>query len=133
MFGMIMPLCNRMFCCIFGWYFYIEISLKYEKLILLSSSRTFSLSIPYMENSTVLSDLELFHCPPLWTKVRLHGKKTTKCNKVLCKYVEHMVRSIGEKFENCPFLPRRWREGKYHKFILQLHKLFPERVQIYCP
>ena len=60
-----------------------------------------------MENSTVLSDLELFHCPPLWTKVRLHGKKTTKCNKVLCKYVEHMVRSIGEKFENCPFLPRR--------------------------
>ena len=23
MFGVITPLCNRMFCCIFGWYFYI--------------------------------------------------------------------------------------------------------------
>ena len=52
MFGVIMPLCNRMFCCIFGWYFYIEIRLKYEKIILLSSSRAFSLSTP-MENSAV--------------------------------------------------------------------------------
>ena len=32
MFGVIMPLYNRMFCCIFGWYFYIEIRLKYEKI-----------------------------------------------------------------------------------------------------
>ena len=52
MFGVIMPLCNRMFCCIFGWYFYIEIRLKCEKNILLSSSRAFSLSNP-MENSAV--------------------------------------------------------------------------------
>ena len=50
--GVIMLLCNRMFCCIFGWYFYIEIRLKYEKNILLSSSRAFSLSTP-MENSAV--------------------------------------------------------------------------------
>ena len=63
MFGVIMPLCNRMFCCIFGWYFYIEIRLKYEKKIFCCPA------------------LELFHCLPLWTTVRLHGKKATKCNK----------------------------------------------------
>ena len=31
----ISPLCNRMFCCIFGWYLYIEIRLKCENGILL--------------------------------------------------------------------------------------------------
>ena len=36
----------------FGWYFYIEIRLKYEKKIVLSSSRVFSLSTP-KENSAV--------------------------------------------------------------------------------
>ena len=70
MFGVIMPLCNRMFCCTFGWYFYIEIRLKYEKKnILLSSSRAFSLYIP------------TFHCLPLWTTVRLHGKKLQNATK----------------------------------------------------
>ena len=62
MFGLIMPLCNRMFCCIFGWYFYIEIRLKYEKNILLSSSRAFSSSTP-VDNSEAT-----------W-------KEATKCNK----------------------------------------------------
>ena len=52
MFGVIMPLCNRMFCCIFGWYFYIGIRLKYEKNILLSSSRPFSLSTTTLSLST---------------------------------------------------------------------------------
>ena len=86
MFVVIMPLCNRMFCSIFGRYFYIEIRLKYEKIILLSSSRAFSLSTP-MENSKLgkqcwLSALELFCClPPLFCclslrkTVKLHGKK----------------------------------------------------------
>ena len=60
---MIMPLCNRMFCCIFGWYFYNKIRLEYEKNILLSSSRAFSLSTT-VENSEAT-----------W-------KKATKCNKV---------------------------------------------------
>ena len=46
MFGVIMQLCNRMFCLIFGWYFYIEIRLKYEQIILLSSSISFSLFNP---------------------------------------------------------------------------------------
>ena len=64
MFVVIMPLCNRMFCCIFGWYFYIEIRLKYEKNILLSSSRAFSLSTS-VENSEAT-----------W-------KKATKCNKLI--------------------------------------------------
>ena len=77
MFGVIMPLCNRMFCCIFVWYFYIEMRLKYEKNILLSrffnclplwktvlfvSSRAFSLSTP-VDNSEA------------------RWKKATKCNK----------------------------------------------------
>ena len=62
MFGVIMPLCIRMFCCIFGWYFYIEIRLKFEKNILLSSSRAFSLST-LVENSEAT-----------W-------KKPTKCNQ----------------------------------------------------
>ena len=29
--SLIMPLCNRMFCCIFRWYFYIKIRLKHKK------------------------------------------------------------------------------------------------------
>ena len=80
MFGVIMPLCNRMFCCIFGWYFYIEIRLKYEKNILFPA-------------------LQLFHCQPLWKTVLFVSsrtlsfsthcvdnseatwKKATKCNK----------------------------------------------------
>ena len=49
--------------------FLIEIRLKYENVILLSSSRAFSLSTP------------TFSCLPLWTTVRLYGKKATKCNK----------------------------------------------------
>ena len=40
---MIMPLCNRMFCCIFGRYFYIEIRQKYEKNI----QQTYSFFIVY--------------------------------------------------------------------------------------
>ena len=70
MFGVIMPLCNRMFCCIFGWYFYIEIRLKYEKLILLFSSRAFSLSTPTFSFSTPVD-----HSEATW-------KIATKCNKL---------------------------------------------------
>ena len=64
-----MPLCNRMFCCIFGWYFYIEIRLKYERNILLSSSRAFSLSTPTFSLSIPVDNSEA-----TW-------KKATKCNK----------------------------------------------------
>ena len=70
MFGVIMPLCNRMFCCIFGWYFYNEIRLKYEKNILLFSSRAFSLSTPTFSLSTPVDNSEA-----TW-------KKATKCNKI---------------------------------------------------
>ena len=69
MFGVIRPLCNRMFCCIFGGYFYIEIRLKYEKIILLSSSRAFSLSTPTFPLSTPVDNSEV-----TW-------KKATKYNK----------------------------------------------------
>ena len=71
MFGLIMPLCNRMFCCIFGWYFYIEIRLKYKRNILLSSSRAFSLSTPAFLLSTPVEN-----SLATW-------KKATKCNKWL--------------------------------------------------
>ena len=47
-------------------YFYIKIRLKYEKNILLSSSKAFLLSTP-----------------ALWKTARLHGKKATKCNKLV--------------------------------------------------
>ena len=50
MFVVIMPLCNRIFCCIFGWYFYVKLGWTLKKNILLSSSRAFSLSTS-VENS----------------------------------------------------------------------------------
>ena len=81
MFGVIMPLCNRMFCCIFGWYFYIEIRLKYEKNILLSSSRAFSLSTPTFSLSTPVENNEA-----TW-------KKVTKCNKLLCFALHYIYHS----------------------------------------
>ena len=75
MFGVIMPICNRMFCCIFWWYFYIEITLKYEKNVLLSSSRAFSLSTP-----NILSSIPMYNCETTW-------KKATKCNKLYVPWV----------------------------------------------
>ena len=53
--------------------FYIEFRLKYEKNILLSSSRAFSLSTP------------TFHCLSLWKTVRLHGKKLQNATKIFFK------------------------------------------------
>ena len=94
MFCVIMPLCNRMFCCIFGWYFCIEIRLKYETNILLSSSRAFSLSTLW-KTVLFLSALELFHClpplfhcQPLWTTVRLHGKKLQNAANEIANVVD---------------------------------------------
>ena len=56
----------------FGWYFYIEIRLRYGKNILLSSSRAFSLSTPTFLLSTLYKNSEA-----TW-------KKATKCNKTSC-------------------------------------------------
>ena len=87
----------------FGSYFYIEIILKYEKNILLSRSRAFSLSTP-MGKQCCLSAIELFHCLfplfcclPLWKTVRLHGKKlqnatnvlTTSCSIHIFLFISH--------------------------------------------
>ena len=107
MFGVIMPLCNRMFCCIFGWYFYIEIRLKYEKIILLSSSRAFSLStrpvvysISYGKQCclSVLENFQclppLFWCLPLWKTVRLHGKKLQNATERVDGGVKNMIWSV---------------------------------------
>ena len=58
---------------IFGQYFFIEIRLKYEKIILLSSSRAFLLSTP-----TFL----LF--APMDNSEATYPEKTTKCNNLIC-------------------------------------------------
>ena len=79
MFGVIMPLCNRMFCCIFGWYFYIEIRLIYEKIILLSSSRAFSLSTLWKTMLFVSS--RAFLLSTLVENSETTWKKARKCNK----------------------------------------------------
>ena len=69
---MIMPLCNRMFCCIFGWYFYIEIRLKYEKIFCCPA-------------------LELFHClPPLFHCLPSgqqwgYMEKSYKMQQIICQ------------------------------------------------
>ena len=65
MFGVIMPLWNRMFCCILYWN-QAEIWKKY----LLSSSRAISLSTPTFSLSTPVDS------EATW-------KKATKCNKYI--------------------------------------------------
>ena len=82
MFGVIMPLCNRMFCCIFGWYFYIEIRLKYEKNILLSSSRAFSLSTHTFSLSTPVDNSEA-----TWIKLQ----NATKDSQSILNWFWHMT------------------------------------------
>ena len=99
MFGVIMPLCNRMFCYIFVLYFYIEIRLRYEKNILLSTL-TFSLSTPVEHSEATLqcclSALELFHrlpplfhCPPLWKTVKLQVKKLKNATNMYFSLIAH--------------------------------------------
>ena len=90
-----MPLCNRMFCCIFGWYFYIEIRLKYEKNILLSSSRAFSLSTHTFSLSTSVDNSEA-----TW-------KKATKCNKFHMRKVRDCVAYEGHR--GGKFRKKKWR------------------------
>ena len=68
--------CNRMFCCIFGWYFYVKSGWNMKK-ILLSSSRAFSLSTPTFSLST------------LWTTVRLHGKKLQNATNLYYHLLVH--------------------------------------------
>ena len=118
MFGVIMPLCNRMFCCIFGWYFSIEIRLKYEKLfcipalelfhclplwktVLFVSSRAFSLSTPTFLLSTPVENSEA-----TW-------KKATKCNKKCCLLRTHLwtLANSSTYYNYCLIL---W----YHLFFL---------------
>ena len=55
----------------FGWLFYTKVRLKYEKDILLSSSRAFSLSTPTFLLSTPVDN----------RAVRLHGKSLQNATK----------------------------------------------------
>ena len=68
----------------------------------------------------------LFRSPWLNLKPNAFKQSTLQICGTHCKIYWRKVWKL-------PIFPRRWRDGKYHKFILQLHKLFPERVQIYCP
>ena len=56
MFSVIMPLCNRILCCIFGWYFYVKSGWNIQKNILLSSSRASSLSHSTISLSTPVNN-----------------------------------------------------------------------------
>ena len=85
MFGVIMPLCNRMFCCIFGWYFYIEIRLKYEK-IFCCPALELSHCLPLWKTVLFVSS-RAFSCLPLWKTVRLHGKKLQNATNRLNKWI----------------------------------------------
>ena len=86
MFGVIMPLCNRMFCCIFGWFSLSKSGWNMKKLfccpalelfhclpllktVLFVSSRAFLLSTTTFSLSTPVENSEA-----TW-------KKATKCNK----------------------------------------------------
>ena len=77
MLGVIMPLWNRMFGYIFGHFFYIEKRMKYEQIILLSSSRGFSL---YPNGKLLLSSFIAFSLsPPAFSFFSfLHNSKSTR-------------------------------------------------------
>ena len=106
MFGVIMPLCNRMFCCIFGWYISILKSGWNMKKIF---------CCPAIELFHCLSPL--FRCLPLWTTVRLHGKKLqnptnpfiwsantrldwAKSRSTICNPLKKLLRLLWPIFKN---------------------------------
>ena len=66
--SLIMPLCNRIFCCIFGWYFYVKSGWNMKKIFCCPA-------------------LELFHWLPLWTTVRLHGKKLQNATNMITSFL----------------------------------------------
>ena len=82
---MIMPLCNRMFCCIFGWYFFIKSGWNMKKLFCCPALELFHCLPP------------LFRCLPLWKTVRLHGKKLQNATKAR---IPVLLRLKHQKFLN---------------------------------
>ena len=106
MFGVIMPLWNSMFHCIFGWYFYIEITLKYEKVILFSSSRAFSLSTP-VENSEATKCnkqivLNVLEWKPL--QLKLYGLRKKMKIHLQRGFQPNMLIGCNQWWEFSPFL-----------------------------
>ena len=69
----VLVLCNRIFCCIFGWYFYVKSGWNLKKIFCCPA-------------------LELFHCLPLWTTVRLHGKKLQNATKNVVAFVLNQLK-----------------------------------------
>ena len=72
---MITPLCNRVFCCILGWYFYVK-------------------SVWNMKKIFCCPALELFHCLPLWKTVLFvsssgqqwgYMEKSYKMQQIICQ------------------------------------------------
>ena len=67
-----MPLCDRMFCCIFGWFSVFKSGWNMKKLFCCPALELFHFLPP------------LFCCLTLWKTVRLlTWKKATKCNKCI--------------------------------------------------
>ena len=102
MFGVIMPLCNRIFCCIFGWYFYIEIRLKYEKNIL------FLFLSP------------LFCCVPLWKTVRQHGKKLQNATSIFFYRIDLNMYFKSKQFQN----PTIFNIGTFNNYVDRILQYF---------
>ena len=99
--GVIMLQCNRMFYCIFGWFCCTEMRPNMKKIITLSSSRDFLLSIP-MEISTVVQLLSvlvvcpyflvvypLFSCLPLWKTLRLPRKNLQNATNTIYRFSDN--------------------------------------------
>ena len=91
-----------MFCCIFGWYFYIEIRLKNEKDILLSSSRAFSLFTP-IENSAVWQHLSFFivNSEATWKSLK-NATNILNCKMRILERFSHIVEREAACWRKCP-------------------------------
>ena len=121
MFGVIMPLCNRMFCCIFGWFSLSKSGWNMKKLFCCPA-------------------LELFHCLPLWKTVlcvssrafllstptillstpaensEATWKKATKCNKSTSIWKSRVRHSVKAKMAYGKQIMRGRKRAPVHTF-----------------
>ena len=107
-----MPLCNRMFCCIFGWYFYIEIRVNYETIILLSALDLLHCLPP------------LFCCLPLWKTVMLYGKKLWNATNFLFMFKMSIICFVIHCEYLKYFFPQiQWNISKWNMFFRGMESL----------
>ena len=116
MFGVKMPLCNRIFCCIFGWYFYVKSDWNMKKIFCCPALELFHCLAPLFH---CLPPLYQYYTFPLSTPVEngeATWKKATKCNKYLNTYEVAMqlcsVAHFSVLDRRCNFhLRRSWMFG----------------------